>query len=155
MGLFNSSEPKEKKTVRSELSKNINNSITLAKEIGNGYISSGNQLKERRKKGYAVNENVSLEEFEKSFRNFRLQMSVYLISFLISLVVLPFVESKMFIIAVMIYLSLAYTIYIRDIHRCRMVIANWDLRHTPMPLTWKTFLDEVRKQPKFLTPFAK
>lgn len=156
MGLFRKSEEtSQRKTVRGELNKNINNSFQMAKEMGNGYLSSGTQLKKRRQKSYAVEDGVSIEEFMKSFRNFRIQMSIYVISFFICLCLLPFIESKIYVLSVMTYIALVYTIYIRDIHRCRMVLSNWDLRHTPMPLTWKSYMSEVRKNPIFITPFAK
>ena len=147
-------EKKAKRGMGAEMQRTIDNSSAIVDNIRSGYKSSSQTIKDRKKKGYAVSEDMSREDFEKSFKNFRLQITVYFIVFFISVLMAIFSNSLIIPSLVAMYAFAFYLIYIRDIHRGRIILKRWDLRDTPLTLTWKTFFRAVRKNPKILLPLT-
>lgn len=143
---------KSRSKIRTEITRSVKNSTAIVDNIRDGYSASNSSIKNRKSKSYAVAENVTREEFEIGFRNFRLQVTVYIFVFVIAMLMLLFSDSFAIPCLISLYSLSWYLIYIRDIHRGRIILRKWEIRHTPLNLSWSLFFSLVKKNPKILFP---
>ena len=118
------------------------------------FTASAKSIRERREKGYAVSDEVTIEEFKKRAANFRRQVFLYGVMSIISLLISPFFVHWYVLVLASFYFLSWYVIYIRDFHRVRLLLNKWELRSTPLPLTWEKFFAIVKKNPKHLNPLS-
>lgn len=111
--------------------------------------------KQRRLQPYSVAPDVDMRAFQKRFGVFRTQVQLYQIGFFGfgGYCVATASMNPIHLLAAL-WCAGWYVSYIRDIHRARVVLKNWELRNKPLPLTWKVFFKNVLKKPSILVPFA-
>jgi hypothetical protein len=153
--LMANNQESNKTTIAGEVRKNIHLTSALSRNIISEFVSSSKTLKARRQKEYAVDPEMSRDEFEKSFRNFRIQVQIYQIVFLMALMMALTKFGGLLTEVVGLYAFLMYITYIRDIHRGRLLLRRWSLANTKIPLKWGQFLQIVKKKPKYLIPIIK
>lgn len=138
--------------VAHEVKRNLKNTLNTTKYIEDGFRSGIGGIKARRKKQFAVDPEMSKEEFAIAFRNFRIQVQIYQCVAILGAILAVFSSSPYLCILASLYASAWYVIYIRDVHRGRLILKRWDLATTPAPLTWSQFFRIMKKSPKYLVP---
>jgi hypothetical protein len=141
-----------KTTIAGEVMKNISLTTAFGRKTIDDIKSGSTTLRERRKKTYAVDPDMTPDEFKKSFLNFRIQVQIYLTVFFISIIMLIFQIGGLLTFVLSLYTFLMYLTYIRDIHRGRLLLRKWELSKASLPLTWAQFFKIVAKKPKYLIP---
>lgn len=145
-------KPRAKKTVGGEIKRNISAHIGFSKELYSGFSGIGSAIKDRRSKSYSVSDDVDFDEFSKRAKIFRRQVFLYAIMAIISFLISPFFIHWYVLVLAGVYMATWYIIYIRDVHRVRLLLRRWELRTTPLALTWAGFYEIVKKSPKYLNP---
>lgn len=157
MGFFRNeddSPKKEPRTMAGEMKRNLKANLGFGRGIFALFAASGNSIRERREKPYAVAEDVTPEEFRKRSINFRRQVFLYGAMSILSFVIAPLFEHWYIMTLAGTYCATWYVIYIRDVHRVRLILNRWELRSTPLPLTWNKFFAIIKKNPKYLNPLS-
>lgn len=141
-----------KKTITGEMRRNLEAHVGYSKELFNGFAGIGSDIKERRQKSYSVSDDVDFEEFQRRSIIFRRQIFLYGIMSILSFAIAPLFTHWYILVLAGTYMATWYVIYIRDVHRVRLLLKRWDLRSTPLSLSWRGFLEIIKKSPKYLNP---
>ena len=155
MSIFRKSEGDgKKKTMAGEMKRNLQANVAFGRGLFSLFAESGKSIKERREKTYAVADDVSIEEFKRRSVIFRRQVFLYGFMAILSFLLSPlFIHWHVLTLAGM-YCATWYVIYIRDVHRVRLILNKWNLRSTPLSLTWTQFFNIIKKNPKYLNPLS-
>jgi len=145
---------KKKRTLTGEMSRNLRATTYFGKWLISLATLSAKDAKSRREKSYSVAEDVSREEFLRRSVIFRRQVFIYAVMAIVSFCIAPFFTQWYVLMLCGMYFLSWYVIYIRDVHRVRMLIKNWELRNTALPLTWSAFGSIIKSTPKYLNPLC-
>lgn len=141
-------------TLISSMKRNAKQSTSMSRFLIDQFRTIKSENLKRKATDYSVDPEITIEEFRRRFAIFKTQVIVYMLAMLVSLSLCVFGIGGLLSWVVLTYASMMYLICAREMQRAKLLLKRWDLRSTPLPLSWKRFFLIVKKNPRCLLPFG-